>query len=311
MPASYGITDPSESARPCRAEYTSPSQPDESASPVPATVTDLGSLFGWHWVEVKDGDTRARALFERHYTSRQYTDGRRRTLFVGPGEKMVLLSTGCDALFVWRKFRSMDGQVGVNCAVFRNESAVRSSVLIREACELAWRRWPGQRLYTYVNDRKVRSGNPGRCFKAAGWMACGRTKSKRLTILELCNPCDAAAREAARGRGLPEGSPRVARPSPPPYRLLVRRNQPRRTRRGGCPEHLPRPFRQDQHEGATRSSQRGERRVETQDPREKAFNTLNHSIISSRTRFVTPKVGGAIFGLTPRDPEQTLYSSES
>src|SRR5262249_50743593 len=114
----------------------------------PLRLPDLASLSGWHWLEVKDGDSRARALFERHYTCRTYRDGRRRTIFVGPGEKMVLLTLRCDALFVWRKFRSMDGQAGVNCAVFRNESPVLSSVLIREACELAWHRWPGARLYT-------------------------------------------------------------------------------------------------------------------------------------------------------------------
>jgi hypothetical protein len=44
----------------------------------------------------------------------------------------------------------MAGQRGVNCAVFRNESSVLSSELIREACGLAWTRWPGERLYTYV-----------------------------------------------------------------------------------------------------------------------------------------------------------------
>jgi len=106
-------------------------------------------------MEVKDGDPRARSLFERHDTWRRLPRGRRRTLCVGPGEKMVLLTVTCDALFVWRTFRSMDGQTGVYCAAFRNESSVRSSVLVREACELARRRWPGERLYTYVNTGKT------------------------------------------------------------------------------------------------------------------------------------------------------------
>ena len=48
----------------------------------------------------------------------------------------------------------------------------------------AWRRWPGARFYTYVNPRRVRSVNPGFCFKAAGWRLCGITKTRRLLVLE-------------------------------------------------------------------------------------------------------------------------------
>jgi hypothetical protein len=138
-----------------------------------------------NWIPVRDGDARARALYLRHYSARHYRDGRRPKLFVGPGEKMVLLTPMCDALFVWRKFISDDGQRGINCAIFRNEGDVLSSELIHEACDLAWQRWPGERLYTYVNDGKIKSANPGYCFKRAGWRACGRNKSGKLTILEL------------------------------------------------------------------------------------------------------------------------------
>ncbi len=152
----------------------------------------VSPLTDGHWIEVKDGDPRGRDLYRRHYSYRQYKDGRNPRLFVGPGEKMVLLTLLCDALFVWRKFRSMDGQDGISCAVFRNESPVLSSVLIADACELAWRRWPGQRLYTYVNDTKIRSTNPGCCFLKAGWRRCGRTSGRSgrgaLSILELLPP---------------------------------------------------------------------------------------------------------------------------
>jgi hypothetical protein len=53
---------------------------------------------------------------------------------VGPGEKLVLLAHRADTLCVWRKFRSMDSQQGVNCAVIRNESPALSSARLREAC---------------------------------------------------------------------------------------------------------------------------------------------------------------------------------
>lgn len=140
-------------------------------------------MFGFTWLAVKDGDARARAIFNRHYSRRRYADGRRPKLFVGPGEKVVLLTPECDALFVWRKFINQDRQAGVNCAIFRNEGARKSSELILAAERIAAARWPGVRLYTYVNETKVRSGNPGYCFLMAGWRKCGRTKSG-LIILE-------------------------------------------------------------------------------------------------------------------------------
>lgn len=77
-----------------------------------------------------------------------------------------------------------DKQEGLCCAVFRNESAVQSSALIREADDLADAKWGPLRHWTYVWDAKVRSTNPGYCFIMAGWRKCGRNKDGRLTILE-------------------------------------------------------------------------------------------------------------------------------
>lgn len=144
----------------------------------------LPFLFSDGWCELRDGCDLARDIFDRHYSRYIYADGRKPVLFVGPGQKMVLV-TGCGrALFVWRKFKSADGQDGVNCAVFRNEGAGKSSTLILAAMDKAWQRWPGQRLYTYVNPRLVQSPNPGYCFKVAGWTICGVTKRRKLLILE-------------------------------------------------------------------------------------------------------------------------------
>jgi hypothetical protein len=141
------------------------------------------NLLPGYWYETKDGDDEARMLFHRHYSHRVYKDGRNPLLFCGPGAKLVLLTAQSDALFVWRKFISMNDQTGINCAVFRNESKTKSSILILEACDIAWNKWPGERLYTYVNPRKIRSVNPGYCFKQAGFKTCGKTK-KGLIILE-------------------------------------------------------------------------------------------------------------------------------
>jgi len=137
-----------------------------------------------NWLEFKDGNSRGLALYERHYSARKYADGRKRELFCGPGEKTVLLTEADDALFVWRKFIDDSGQQGVNCAVFRNEGELLSSDLIREACAIAWSRWPNQRLYTYVDPEEIESSNPGYCFLMAGWQKCGVSKAGQI-ILEF------------------------------------------------------------------------------------------------------------------------------
>jgi hypothetical protein len=135
------------------------------------------------WFLTKDGDRSCLALYERHYSAYRYRDGRKRVLFAGPGEKIVLRTGDADALFVWRKFIDGSGQQGINCAVFRNESVTQSSDLIRQADAIANHVWPGERHYTYVNSQAIRSSNPGYCFMAAGWRKCGVTKGG-LLILE-------------------------------------------------------------------------------------------------------------------------------
>ena len=145
------------------------------------------ALFGSGWQTTKDGDLNGLALYRRHYSARRYRDGRRRRLFVGPGEKLVLiLAPNADALFVWRRFRSEDTLArGVNCAVFRNESQARSSALILAAEERARARWPEEEwAHTYVDAGSIRSSNPGWCFQCAGWRKAGLTKDRGLVRLE-------------------------------------------------------------------------------------------------------------------------------
>lgn len=134
------------------------------------------------WYLTKDGDKSCLAIYERHYSAYRYRDGRQRKLFCGPGEKIVLRTCDASALFVWRRFIDGSGQQGVNCAVFRNESDVRSSDLIRQADAIADHVWPGARHYTYVNPQKVRSANPGFCFVAAGWRKVGTTRGGLLIL---------------------------------------------------------------------------------------------------------------------------------
>jgi hypothetical protein len=144
--------------------------------------------FG-RWYEYRDGNRKALELYERHYSAHKYADGRERKLFAGPGYKLVLMTEKTDALFVWRKFIDDSGQQGINCAVFRNESSFLASELILEAMAIAWHRWPGERFYTYVDPKEIKSTNPGCCFKKAGWTFCGKTKGG-LSIFEIMPSAD-------------------------------------------------------------------------------------------------------------------------
>ena len=149
-------------------------------------------LIGDGWQVCKDGDDTVRAIFDRHYSRYFYADKRRPKLFMGPGEKLVLMTADAGAICAWRKFRSRDKQEGVNCAIFRRESGDMASLLLFSAMRMAWAKWPDERLYTYVNPILVmptfRAGRPtlGHCFYQAGWRFCGLT-SKGLHILD-CRP---------------------------------------------------------------------------------------------------------------------------
>lgn len=134
------------------------------------------------WWLTKDGDKDCLALYERHYSAYAYRDGRKRTQFVGPGEKVVLRTRSADAVWVWRKFIDDSGQQGINCAVFRNESAYRSSDLIHQADAIADCLWPDCRHYTYIDPQRLKSTNPGFCFLKAGWRRCGQTQSGKLVM---------------------------------------------------------------------------------------------------------------------------------
>lgn len=124
------------------------------------------------WVPILDGDPLAAAMYLDHYSSersRRRRIERGAMLTLGPGQKLVL-STPCRrATFAWRVFIDDTGETGVNCAWFRNEGAGVASDLIRAADDIADRKWPGERHYTYVDPANVRGNPPGNVFLRAGW----------------------------------------------------------------------------------------------------------------------------------------------
>jgi hypothetical protein len=141
------------------------------------------------WIAVTDGDPRAVALYNRHYSARKGNIDRVRYGFSGNGESLIMLTVDCRALFGWRKQEIHDdGQEGVNCFIFRNENSENlSSDLIIDAHQWAFTKWGKQRLYTYIDSKKIRhKRDPGRCFLKAGWHYCGVSKGGKL-ILEYFN----------------------------------------------------------------------------------------------------------------------------
>ena len=136
-----------------------------------------------YWVISRDMNPIAQKLADRHY-SRENPGSKKG--FIGPGEKIVLLSSDGKALFAWLRQDPelrLDHIDGVNCTIFRNEGPVLSSKLILEAEKFAHDRWPGLKLFTYVSKEKVKSKNPGWCFIKAGWKPAGENKSGELRLL--------------------------------------------------------------------------------------------------------------------------------
>lgn len=144
------------------------------------------------WRRVTKFDPRTAALADRHYSRRTVGSNQ----FMPPGQTLVLLSEDEAAVFGWWRpdpksgIKQMNGLDGWTCTIFRNESmAYQSSDLIVEAeRELLAQDWAHpigpDGFITYVWDRKVRSVNPGYCFKVAGYRVTGRSADGRKTLLQ-------------------------------------------------------------------------------------------------------------------------------
>ena len=98
-----------------------------------------------------------------------------------PGRSIVLLTEHADA--VWgvniQEFVMHAWPGAFNNTIFRNESKVLSSILIREAVAATVALLgplPKAGLITMIDTKKVNSKNPGYCYQCAGWEKLGVTK---------------------------------------------------------------------------------------------------------------------------------------
>lgn len=131
-------------------------------------------------------DRRAVPLADRHYSRRKPGSPQ----FVQPARSLVLLTEDASALWVtvypFAEYVRHAWPTAWQCSMFRNEGEHLSSELIREA--VAVTRWkygdpPEQGMLTFVAADKIRSTNPGYCFRMAGFEPAGHAKDGKLALL--------------------------------------------------------------------------------------------------------------------------------
>lgn len=143
------------------------------------------SAVPWRrWLITDKGDQDVRRLIDGvsvgkppHYSRRSPGDPQ----FTRNGQNLVFLTK--DARAAWITFRPtpgkaerMDRLLAWECALFRNESAVLSSELVREAHLLTLALWgapPQDGLITFIRPEAVESEIPGYCYRRAGWRRRG------------------------------------------------------------------------------------------------------------------------------------------
>jgi hypothetical protein len=172
--------------------------------------------MGMKWALTKDGDPRGRALADRHYS--RTTVGAK--LFVHPAKKLVLIHLadyleGADAVWAstwpfaeyvrhdWAGEPGSYPMVEVmengqprkvtpgtwNNALFRNESRLLSSDLIRQAVAVTrciWGDPPPLGMVTMIEPASVRQKETvGRAYLAAGFQHVGVTRSGEKQVFLL------------------------------------------------------------------------------------------------------------------------------
>jgi hypothetical protein len=145
-----------------------------------------------HWQLSHRADKRALPLADRHYNRQKIGSPQ----FVPPGRCIVLgleVAGQYDYVALWVSSWPFAEYVrhawagAWVCTMFRNESSVLSSELIREAVAITRGRWdvPELGMITFVDRSKVRHKRDfGRCYRRAGFKPCGFTKGG-LVALQL------------------------------------------------------------------------------------------------------------------------------
>ena len=157
-----------------------------------------------NWYKSHRADPRAAAIADRHYNRQKIGTPQ----FVPPGRCLVLLTEDADALWVtswpFAEYVKHAWAGAWVCSCFRNESALLSSELIRQAVAATrfyWGEPPTLGMITFVGSTKVRRKRDwGRCYRKAGFTHVGFTAGG-LVALQLL-PVAMPAPEPAHGSQL-------------------------------------------------------------------------------------------------------------
>lgn len=141
-----------------------------------------------NWHVSSRADTRALPLADRHYNRQKVGSPQ----FVPPGRCLVLLTANADALWVtsypFAKYVLHQWAGAWVCSMFRNESSILSSLLIREAVAATLSHFgaaPELGMITFIDTKHVRRKRDwGRCYLKAGFEHVGYTKGG-LVALQL------------------------------------------------------------------------------------------------------------------------------
>lgn len=133
----------------------------------------------------KTSDDELRQMADRHYSRRTIGAAR----FTPPGRTLMLRNTDGTIVFAWvfQQYRT-DNLYGYQCTIFRNESNRRSSEIILEAekiCLSEFGTAAASMFFTFVNPNKIKSVNPGYCFKKAGYEQIERRRTTRGELVLL------------------------------------------------------------------------------------------------------------------------------
>jgi len=136
-----------------------------------------------YWQISNRFDPMAVQLADKHY-SRQKPGTNQ---FMPAGSCYVLRTPEGDAVFGVSspRYTQRDYFIGaLVCSIFRNESQHLSSSLILDALTCIRFLAGDASMITYVDAGKIKSSNPGYCFKMAGFLDAGfRSKDKGLVVL--------------------------------------------------------------------------------------------------------------------------------
>lgn len=138
----------------------------------------------WRYSESGKYDVDGVRLVRGHYSRRKPDSPQ----FMPPGETIVLVTADKTAVWGWWRphprsgIKAMNGKDGWTCSVFANHGATLSSELIIDA-ELALKALDmggltaapcgPDGMLSYVWRARVKSPNPGYCYKVAGWKKIG------------------------------------------------------------------------------------------------------------------------------------------